>query len=570
MSHSNPNFDYPDGIDKKQYGVFYTPFEVAHVLSKWAIRSSEDTILEPSFGGCHFLQAATHILESIGSQEPKNQLYGCDIDPQAFSYLESSLGLSSNGNNHFHQKDFLRVNVEDFNIVGGFDVVIGNPPYISHHNLPSAQYQLAKDVIDGGDYTEPVGKASLWAYFVLHGMSFLKVGGRMAWVLPSSFLFAEYAASIKESIRQDFCRSLIIQLGERLFLEDGTEEVSILVFCEGYDHKKNQPGTLEISFLPRFEEVDGYLEKWSHGKISGSNFVENATLALLNPEATRSYAEIFSTSHITQLGEFCNIEIGIVSGANHFFIVNEAKAISLSLPDEVIEHVLPRFRYTNGVVLRKSDFRKFRRQGKACLLIDTSKVDEVTGNLKKYLDTFSNEDLASNTTFTRRKRAGKPWHRFNDNRIPDAFFPYMLKQDPYIVINQAKVNSTNAVHRLFFHDSLKLFQIKAIAISMLSTFTQLSVEIEGRSYGAGVLKHEPSEAARISILLPTSYSPEEVGKTFSRIDELVMSNKIEEARASADLFAMKDYPAQRRLELVNSLRAAVEQLRRMRLPNGGG
>jgi len=47
--------------EKKQYGIFYTPKRVTDILCKWAIRSKTDKVLEPSFGGCKFIESSDRL-----------------------------------------------------------------------------------------------------------------------------------------------------------------------------------------------------------------------------------------------------------------------------------------------------------------------------------------------------------------------------------------------------------------------------------------------------------------------------------------------------------------------------
>ncbi|MGA1841890.1 MAG: hypothetical protein ACMUIU_14825 [bacterium] len=61
---------FPTYDDKKKIGAFYTPSEASLILCGWAIRSSEDRILEPSFGGCDFLEQAKFRLELLGAKTP--------------------------------------------------------------------------------------------------------------------------------------------------------------------------------------------------------------------------------------------------------------------------------------------------------------------------------------------------------------------------------------------------------------------------------------------------------------------------------------------------------------------
>jgi hypothetical protein len=52
---------------QKHFGAFYNPETMAAALVNWAVRSSTDTVLDPSFGGLVFLQlrAARHLSDAV-------------------------------------------------------------------------------------------------------------------------------------------------------------------------------------------------------------------------------------------------------------------------------------------------------------------------------------------------------------------------------------------------------------------------------------------------------------------------------------------------------------------------
>ena len=197
---------------KKLLGAYYTPNRPAKLLAKWAIRKQNDIVLEPSFGGCEFLVSTKERLEQLGNNRPEEKLYGCDIDPAAFAFLHSLLPKADT-KEHFKQLDFLLTRQHSFPKA---DVVIGNPPYVSRHNMEEVQREAAWATADLAGIVISK-KASLWAYFVLHGLSFLKVGGRIAWILPGSFIYAEYSSAVRNALAKSFSRCLAIELKERAF-----------------------------------------------------------------------------------------------------------------------------------------------------------------------------------------------------------------------------------------------------------------------------------------------------------------------------------------------------------------
>jgi hypothetical protein len=528
-------------LDRKKNGIFYTPLEAANILCKWAIRSPEDYVLEPGFGGCGFLKSSRQRLSQLNCDNPEDQLFGCDIDPKAFEYLSHTLNTNQLSK-RFILQDFLKLQPDDFEI-RSFTAAIGNPPYVSHHSMSDDQRETIRVAMDTTGIRLQ-NKPSLWAYFVLHSLRFLKEGGRCAWLLPGSFVFADYAKEIRQLLKQYFSRSLILVLGERIFLSQGPN--------------KNE-GTLEMGFASDLPSMSSIVDNWQRGSWQGVEFEGRPNLALMAGESLLSYTELASNESSKLLGDLCKIRIGIVTGANKFFVINEETALSENIPDEYLSFVLAKFSDARGLRLLKSDLKSLKRSGRRCLLIDTSLVDGIEGNLKKYLDKYPKEEIEVNRTFEKRKT----WHCPNDGLIPDAFLSYMHANGPSLTLNVAQTTSTNTIHRVFFNKSVNSISKKAIAISILSTFSQLSAEIEGRSYGSGVLKHEPSEAYRIALLLP-SITDEAVDRTFSKIDSLLRQGMSDKAQVEADNFVLSNYSDPVKQHHLSALGCALKEARSRR------
>ncbi|MGY3446138.1 N-6 DNA methylase [Bradyrhizobium sp. USDA 4473] len=111
--------------ERRKIGAYYTPQTVTDILSEWAIRSADEIVLEPGFGGCGFLESAANRLSDLGCVTPSANLHGCDIDDHAFHVLYTRLGLTQLSG-HFVLGDFLSLGREAFGNKA-FDVAIGKP-----------------------------------------------------------------------------------------------------------------------------------------------------------------------------------------------------------------------------------------------------------------------------------------------------------------------------------------------------------------------------------------------------------------------------------------------------------
>src|SRR5687768_11206544 len=91
----------------KRRGVFYSPSDVADLLVDWAVRTPNERILEPSFGGCEFLSSIERRLVTLGSIRPWRQMFGCDVDANAFKQHLARLQPRTLRRGQFIKEDFL-------------------------------------------------------------------------------------------------------------------------------------------------------------------------------------------------------------------------------------------------------------------------------------------------------------------------------------------------------------------------------------------------------------------------------------------------------------------------------
>lgn len=538
---------------KKLLGAFYTPSEATKILCDWAIQSSTDLILEPSFGGCGFIEASFERLTSLGCTLPVDNVFGCDIDEVAFEHLSTLIGPIS-VTDKFIYADFLKLNGTSF-LEKKFDVIIGNPPYISNHNMSDEQKNAASEAIKAGGLTVDK-KASLWAYFILHSLSFLKENARMAWILPASFLNADYSKNIKEVVFNRFNNILILSLGERLFLSEGADESTVILLCDKYS-PDTIDGSVSYSYASSLQELNTILMQWRKGALASFDCQIRPSLALIGNEATQYYNLVKNNKNTVKLGSLANILIGIVTGANHFFVINKSKAHLNNLLSEYLTPIFSKFNMTNGIILDDSTIDIAIEQDQKCLLVDTSKVISIDGRLSDYLETFPADDIMLNQTFRKRTI----WHRPDDGRLPDAFLPYMIHNGPRLVLNEANITSTNTIHRVFFNSDISDSQSKLITISILSTFSQLSAEIEGRTYGSGVLKLEPKEAKNILIHVPGNITENKINDTFGLINQSFKLGDIDRAHQAADDLVLNSFKDIYGLDMFESLFNTLQETR---------
>src|SRR5690606_9739360 len=175
----------------------------------------------------------------------EHNLYGVDINEDAVEIAKLSLWLRTAkrgrpltklvdkikcGNSLIDDKSVVSnafVWEDEFKEVfenGGFDIVIGNPPYVRQEAIKEQKEALSKI------YKVANGTADLYVYFYELALNMLKPNGLKGFICSNKFFRAKYGENLREYILQN---TTILQIadfnGVKIF-EDATVDSAITIF----------------------------------------------------------------------------------------------------------------------------------------------------------------------------------------------------------------------------------------------------------------------------------------------------------------------------------------------------
>jgi len=521
-------------LPTKALGAFYTDIQIADFLVWWAVRSSHDTIIDPSFGGGVFIRSACHRILSLGGQ-PNRQVFGVELDEKVYSLISDKLHdeFSLNGQNLL-QRDFFEVEPLPVNQVSA---VVGNPPFIRFHRFSSdaRQRALTAAAEQGVKLTQ---LSSSWAPFVVHSVAMLKKGGRLAMVVPMEIAHATYALPVVKHLQNSFKRVTFLTFRKKLF--PSLSEDTLLLLAEGKGAKFASFAHRDLAHAGTLSALQTHKNYFIGGtqrlRAMGLTGNSERLIEYLLPKKTRELYTTLKTSTSTlRLGELVDVGIGYVTGANDFFHLSPTDAKRLCIPNKFLKAAVRRGRALAGLRFTPQDWRTAVPLGEAGYLLSIPKTAELPPPVQKYLE----YGAAAQIPKVYKCRVRSPWYSVPHVYQPDAFLSYMSGGVPRLVTNDAQVVAPNSLHVLRIHRHTKLTPT-SIASLWQTSLTRLSAEIEGHPLGGGMLKVEPAEAENC-VVAGASLPNALLSSLADELDSLIRIGNDSEAQDKADSYILREH-----------------------------
>ncbi len=194
---------------------------------------------------------------------------------------------------------------------GGFDAVIGNPPYVRMESFKEIKDYLKTK------YSVYSGRADLYAYFIEKGFSLLAKKGKFGIIVSNKWIRANYGESVREFLSSKKI-DYLIDFGDLEIFKGATTYPCIIILS-------NVDSNEAISFTPvttlDFSSLIHYIETYSieieRQQLKGPNWI-------LHPKMHQEILDKVWSKSIS-LGEYIGQEIfrGVVTGLNSAFIISE-------------------------------------------------------------------------------------------------------------------------------------------------------------------------------------------------------------------------------------------------------
>ncbi|CAM5298096.1 Eco57I restriction-modification methylase domain-containing protein [Leifsonia shinshuensis] len=390
--------------------------------------------------------------------------------------------------------------------MAGYDVAVGNPPFLRYQFVdPADVNQLHRvEALTGTQ----IGRVSnLWIPVFLSAVARLKDGGAFSFILPAEFLTGVSARTVRDWLTSNTDVLTIDLFPPRSF--PGVLQEVIIVSGRMADEANAEH---EVTVVDHERAV-------SHAHSLASN-EPTWTALTLEPRVLRAIREAKEADVALALGKVARLGVSTVTGANSYFTFDDRVRRRFELTNWT-RPLLARTRHVPGLEATEHDWLSARELGETAWLLDLGADDaEQSAGLQEYIALGETEDLHRRY----KTRIRQPWYKVPVVRPKPLLLSKRSHLFPRLIANSAALLTTDTVYQ---GDMQRGFigRERQLVAGFHNSLTLLSAEVEGRSFGGGVLELVPSEVARLTVIDPSLLSD-----NLAELDQLARSDGYESQR----------------------------------------
>jgi hypothetical protein len=258
------------------------------------------------------------------------------------------------------EEDRYRINVFDWATAfpqvfrggeGGFDAIIGNPPYIRIQMMKEwapVEVELYKALYRSAG----VGNYDLYVVFVERALSLLNKSGRLGFILPHKFFNAQYGRALRGIIADAECLEQVVHFGDQQVFTGATTYTCLLFLnvarvkecrvvrvndLEAWRANQMEPDEPGVSHGASVVQEAAAVYRLKRRKLNAITAEGVVSVKSLSEEewnfAVGADAVILSRVHriSAKLGDFADIFVGLQTSADKIYVVPLDTNIELGL-----------------------------------------------------------------------------------------------------------------------------------------------------------------------------------------------------------------------------------------------
>lgn len=275
---------------KEARGQFFTTSPKVQAVMLGLLERVHGRVLEPSAG-------AGHLVKALETRFPDMDIAGVELDSTIQPVCDSTITY---GDFFTYSNKVLEGTVQ------GFDVVFGNPPYVSWKNVEESSQFSSREV--KASYSD---KTNLYHLFIDRCVDVLSDGGEMVLIVPKEWLYQSSASPLRDKLHEKGHITHIVDCsGEKIFEDASVPALIIFRFVKNSSQENKH--TLFAGCLD-----DAHKGNYEPRTIT----VKNGRWLLLRDETAQRVDDW------GRLSDVFSVKVGLVSGADSVYRVTEGMDI---------------------------------------------------------------------------------------------------------------------------------------------------------------------------------------------------------------------------------------------------
>jgi type I restriction-modification system DNA methylase subunit len=347
-------------LPENQHGQHFTDVDEVDIICAFCLHAKAKSILDSAAGAGAFLMRAQNAL-------PKANMYAVEIDAVVAQLARLNMHWNKKSTMEILLNDFVNVQQKDLPMM---DAIIGNPPYIRQEEMPN-KTQWKKLLKTNWGIAKMNAQCDFYVYYLMHTASFLKEGGRLGYVLSTSWLDNAFGAALQQFLLQHFkIIAIIDQQAERSFETASVNSIILIVErCSNAQQREAHAAQFVrlkkayTFFMDRLhaptrkqklkdfvQKIENALPKQTEGIKTFSitqkdlwqaswmdNKFENGNWGAKYLRSPNIYQDILQkgATHFLPLQKIATVRYGIKTGANDFFYLQDRTSEAFVLDEKI-------------------------------------------------------------------------------------------------------------------------------------------------------------------------------------------------------------------------------------------
>jgi len=456
---------------RRSLGQFFTPYQVAKFMAEWILRhpKKQMTILDPATGFGIFERALTKLK---GKKKLSFDLWEIDNDiANKLKLVTKELDLDS----YIIQEDFLKNGWNK-----KFDGIIANPPYFKHHFIN--QKEKVYQEVCLRTYFKFSIQTNVYCWFLIKSINLLADGGRLAFIVPSEFLNANYGEKIKDYLKQVGIVLHLISIDFKKNVFDNALTTSIIILAEKNNKKHNYINFYSVHNLTELKSLKTFLEKHSKKtyKITELDF-KIKWRNYFNGNGDKKLPS--SVVPVSVLGKFSR---GIATGANDYFTLSKSEVAEYKLSTKYLVPCITKTIHAKDISFDQEKFEELKESNKKVYLFNGESANDSYG--ARYIDKGKHQGV--HHRYLTRNR--KPWYALEKRPVAQIWVNVFGRSGLKFIWNTSHCVNLTCFHAFYPSDIGKNY----LDIFFLYLHSKIAKELfdrEKREYGNGLEKFEPND-----------------------------------------------------------------------------